>query len=544
MFGADGLYIMPDEEYFLFDEPYGTDNNFEQEHRLRDKVQICAQKVFGIKSPYPWQRLAIANVLEAVEAAEKAASQGMSTTGIAANFNEEKITELYDEDGIFRGRQIILLPTGAGKSLCFQIPALLMSRPTLVVYPLLALMNEQFKQMKKTPLSPAFFCGGQTEEERFAQFARLEGKDGLPPAKMIIVNPEILAQKSIFERIKKMNIANFVIDEAHCVTEWGDSFRPAYLELSRFIKELSPAAVTAFTATASESVLKRISEILFDGKAHLVRGESDRPNIIYSVKQCLVKEPVLLELIQNQKKPAVIFCSSRSKTEKTAHFLRYALNTQNVRFYHAGLEREEKKAVENWFGKSRDGVLVSTCAWGMGVSKKDVKTVIHLEPPCTAEAYIQEAGRAGRDGSEVNAILLWSPQDTKKIENFTAEKRTRAAVLQTFAESGRCRREVLLEALGENLSSGEEKNACSGCDICSGTAKLFPNDEAVLLDFLKTHEKQFTKSELIVKLKKDNPNWRAADLNSLIMQLKSAGKIKENFFLYRGKLSAVIPVNH
>lgn len=521
-----------------------SDNPVCNSQENADLAAICAESVFGIKSLYPWQRLAVANILDAVSASDKAEASGRRHKPLSdKNGNSEKLTELYDEDGILRGRQIILLPTGAGKSLCFQLPALLIEQPTLIIYPLLALMNDQFRRMKETALSPAIFRGGQSKAEREAQFARLEGTDGEFPAKLIIANPEILADKDILERIKIRKPAHIAIDEAHCVSEWGDSFRPAYLELARIIRELKPAAVTAFTATASEDVLKRVSEILFDGRAHLVKGESGRPNILYSVRRCAVKEPFLLSEVKKHKKPLVIFCSSRIKTEKTARFLRYALNTDDIKFYHAGLEREEKNNVENWFHKSRSGILVSTCAWGMGVDKKDVKTVIHLDPPSSAEAYIQEAGRAGRDGSTVNAILLWSFEDAKRIEKLPAEKRKRASVLLDFAESGKCRREVLQQAMDGNMRKNSlQKNACSGCDICKGTALMFAEDEAELVNFLRKNKNIFNKNELIEKLKKENPLWRVSDLAALIMQLTDSKKITEGKFLWKGKLSAGIRI--
>lgn len=531
-----GFFYAPDDEICL--TVTESDNPEFGLEKTGDAVAVCAESVFGIKSLYPWQRLAISNILDAVSAAEKAENEGYDINALTANTSGEKLTEFYDEDGIFRGRQIVLLPTGAGKSLCFQIPALLMNSPTLVIYPLFSLMNDQFGRMKDTPLSPAIFRGGQTKEERDSQFARLEGRDGTAPANVIIANPEILAEKSVFERIKKRKPAHIAVDEAHCVTEWGDSFRPAYLELSRIIKELAPPAVTAFTATASGSVLKRISEILFEGRAHILRGESDRPNISYYVRQCFVKEPALLSEVKKQKRPLVIFCSSRGKTEITARFLRSALKTGNVKFYHAGLMREEKTAVENWFHNSTDGILTATCAFGMGVNKKDIKTVIHLDPPAVAEAYIQEAGRAGRDGSKTKAVLLWSPEDGKYIQSLSGELRRRAAFMQAFAESGRCRREVLLEALGEKTVYGNgEKTVCAGCDICDKTAQLFPSDGAALLNFIKKHNRMFSKEELIAKLKKENPLWRASDLNSLIMQLINCGKIAEGKYLWKDKIS-------
>ncbi len=452
---------------------------------------------------------------------------------IKENNNEiEKLSEIYDEDGVLRGRQIILLPTGAGKSLCFQVPALLMDGPTLVIYPLLALMSDQFRRMQEGGLEPVIFRGGQSPEERKKQLARMEGTDGKPPAKLIIANPEVLAGEELLKRIAKQKLAHLAIDEAHCVSEWGDSFRPAYLELNSIIKKLKPTAVTAFTATASPPVLERIAEILFDGKAHLVRGESDRTNIVYFVKHCRVKEQALLEEVKKRKKPLVVFCSSRKGTERTAEFLRHSLESDDIRFYHAGLQREEKTETEKWFHSHKSGILVTTCAWGMGVDKKDIKAVIHLDPSPTAEAYTQEAGRGGRNGDISEAVLLWSPKDKANIEKLPAKQRARAKIMEEFSESGRCRRQVLLNALGEEKaiakSPDEEEIACSGCDICDGTAIQYNEDERQLLSFIKRNNRAYTKQELIKKLSEELEDWRVANLKMLINELLEDNLIKEH----------------
>ena len=238
---------------------FESDNPEYSLSRTADAVSICAQTVFGIPALYPWQRLAIANILDAVHAAtaaEQAASIAAETAKEAAaaelaihvapdattaSFASaskvskpprrngqvstgEPLSELYDEDGILRRRQIVLLPTGAGKSLCFQVPALLLDKPTLIIYPLLALMSDQMRRMCEGNLEPVLFRGGQTEKERCTQYARLEGSDGRPPAKLIIANPEILMQETVLSRIAHRGIAHLAIDEAHCVSEWGDSF--------------------------------------------------------------------------------------------------------------------------------------------------------------------------------------------------------------------------------------------------------------------------------------------------------------------------------
>lgn len=424
-----------------------------------DETAEAARKFFGITYLYPWQRMVIANILEAAEEGE-------------------------------RGNQIVLLPTGAGKSLCFMIPALLLDGPTLIIYPLLALMNDQKRRLDEANLDSVVFRGGQTDEERKDCFERIE-----KGARFILANPEVLQNQSLLKHLAGCRIAHIAIDEAHCVCEWGDSFRPAYLELGRIIRELGCKTVTAFTATASDTVLNRVAEVLFAQDVHIVRGETDRPNIHYSVYPCASKIPVLIECIMREKRPAIVFCASRSRTKELAlvlrDFLYRAGEHDTVRFYHAGLTREEKAETEQWFYPKRDAILVSTCAFGMGVDKKDIRTVIHYDAPATAEAYVQEAGRAGRDGEPSRALLLWSLQDKERSEKQSAEKGERYAVLSDFADALTCRREVLLKALGE------ENCVCSGCDICEKTAQRSAPDAESFMLFLRKNRKKYRLKEAL-----------------------------------------------
>ena len=328
-----------------------------------DPVTEVAQKHFGIEYLFPWQRLVVANILDAVEAvkeAEVAARATMSagtagtvttarsaatvtTPASAATYAEGSPgDELHDEDGVLRGNQIVLLPTGAGKSLCFQVPALMLEGATLIVYPLLALMGDQQRRMNQGGLDPALFRGAQTREEREAQFKRLEGRDGRPPARLVIANPEVLQGEEVLSRIAKRGVDHIAIDEAHCISEWGDTFRPVYLEIKKIAERLKPRAVTAFTATASPRTLARIAEALFDGRAHIVRGDTDRPNITYSVYHCRAKDASLIREVARRERPMIVFCATRGGTERAAHLLRETLEDTDIRFYHAGLQKKRK----------------------------------------------------------------------------------------------------------------------------------------------------------------------------------------------------------
>ena len=412
---------------------------------FRDPVVDAARIRFGIEYLFPWQRLVIANILDAVRAATAKRKKAADSSGSAgAGDSDDDI----DEDGENRGRQIVLLPTGAGKSLCFQIPALFFPQPTLVIFPLLALMADQERRLRSAGLDPVIFRGQQDDAEREKLFARLEGTDGRESARIVIANPEVLASGPVLDRIAQAGIAHLAIDEAHCVSEWGDTFRPAYLDLARVIDRVKPLAVTAFTATASPGVLERTAEVLFAGRAHIVRGEADRPNITYSVNLCHAKEAALVREVAKRKRPIVIFCATRGGTERMAILLRETFRDEEIKFYHAGLSREEKTEVETWFHGHESAILTATCAWGLGIDKKNVRTVIHRDVPPSAEAYAQESGRAGRDGQSAEAVLLWSPRDATRIGALPDVPRLRAATLARFADGTRCRREVLLEALG------------------------------------------------------------------------------------------------
>ena len=205
-----------------------------------DSIALACRDSFGIKYMFPWQRLVVANIMDAAE------NQG-------------------EEDSDFISNQIVLLPTGAGKSLCFQTPALVLKGPTLVIYPLLALMSDQERRMNEGGLKTVVFRGGQTEEERNENFRKLREEN----YRIIIANPEVLENDSLLKELSECNISHIAIDEAHTVSEWGNSFRKSYLNLGNVIKKLNVPVVTAFTATASPEVLADVSKILFDGKAHI-----------------------------------------------------------------------------------------------------------------------------------------------------------------------------------------------------------------------------------------------------------------------------------
>ncbi len=397
-----------------------------------DPIAAFARSRFGIDYLFPYQRLVVANVLDSAE---------------------------KDAEPL---RQIVLLPTGFGKSLCFQLPALLLPGPTVVVYPLLALMEDQRRRLESTDIGCAVFRGGQTPQERRSAESSVERGE----ARVIITNPECLRSARVMDFLAEVKPSHLAIDEAHCVSEWGESFRPSYLELASAVERLSPPALSAFTATASPAVLEALSRILFgDSSFHVVEGNPDRPNIHYAVALTLCKEHSLERLARALPRPLIVFCSSRDGARMTARMLSERLGESEIRFYHAGLERSEKKRIEEWFFSSQNGILVSTCAYGMGVDKKNIRSVVHFDVPPSVEAYLQEAGRAGRDGLPSRAVLIHVPGEARRLDReLDPVRKGRFRALLEYAESTKgCRRGQLLTLLGVPT---ENQSACSGCDRC------------------------------------------------------------------------------
>lgn len=473
-----------------------------------DEATKVAQNIFHVPGLYPWQRLVVANIMECAAALkDKAENQ---------------------DDTFNKGQQVVLLPTGAGKSLCFMVPAVLLEGITLIIYPLLGLMSDQLRRIQEAGLNAVLFRGGQDQEEREAAFKALDSG-----TKIILANPEVLQSEKLLKKLSSYPIVHLAIDEAHCVAQWGDTFRPSYLQLQNVIETLHVPIVTAFTATASPPVLQRITEVLFQGvPPYLMQSSSDRQNISYSVVYTNAKEKTALLLATKEQRPLIVFCGTRAKAKTTAQFFREFFPPEDVRFYHAGLSREEKTAVEQWFFPHKSGVLCCTCAFGMGIDKSDIRTVIHLEPPSTPEAYIQEAGRGGRDTKPAKAILLWGNQDEQKAASYPDTAREK--IMALFTQGTICRRKVLLEALGD------KETVCSGCDVCDArdagkTIDTIPRENMFVMNYLKKYNGRWTVQELVEKVKNSANKmtlrnlYDYGDFTDTICQLE-----KKNQITFRG----------
>jgi ATP-dependent DNA helicase RecQ len=472
----------------------------EQPEESPDPLKEALKILFSMDYLFPYQRLVISNILEAAEA--RGFSIKWPPMPGLDDEQEQAEQKKTDQDEIYQienesealGRQIVILPTGAGKSLCFQLPAMLLEGPTLVIYPILSLMADQERRLREKGFAPVLLRGGQSAEEREVIWESLrQGK-----SRFIIANPEVLLSPKVMEKLSSLGLIHLVIDEAHCVSEWGESFRPDYLRIGEIINATKGEngggrgpIVTAFTATASAEVLEKIEKYVFsDEGAQKIIGNPDRSNISYSAWGVLLRDIAVRDFLVANERPAIVFCSSRPGVEKLARYLRNSFNDREIKFYHAGLSREEKTAVEKWFFPNPQGVLVSTCAYGMGVDKADIRTVIHRDCPPSVEAYLQESGRAGRDGKASRAILLWGPDDEKKLHRAGPGRKRLEDLLNYARNRTDCRREVLLNLL--NYEGPKDNPGTSCCDVCQGKVSQFFREEPAIKNFIKRNSRFYT----------------------------------------------------
>jgi ATP-dependent DNA helicase RecQ len=460
---------------------------------------------------------------------------------------------------------------------------MLMEGPSLIIYPILSLMADQERRLKERGFDPVVLRGGQSPEERRLIWEKIRSGKG----RFLIANPEVLLSPPVMERLPKLGILHVVIDEAHCVSEWGESFRPSYLRLGEIIAAIGGTApaedpalsrmpaedpalprtageglplITAFTATASDPVMEKIDRYIFGGQgAHRIVGNPDRSNIRYAARGCILRDQAVLDLILKNERPAIVFCSSRRGTEQLARYLRNELGSSDIRFYHAGLSREEKTDVEGWFFQSPGGILTATCAYGMGVDKSNIRTVIHRDCPPSVEAYLQESGRAGRDGLPSRACLLWGPGDALALRRAkTAVSRARISALFAYARSpARCRRQALLELLNYT-GAGESPRDCCGayvaavpdcygayvatvpgdcCDVCAGESRATLREEPPLLDFFRKNRRRYTPVEAASVLSRLILSWSEEDAGQAINQLLRDKRLKKGALFWKDKLS-------
>lgn len=516
-------------------------NIHDENGNVCDPVTLAAQKLMGINYLFPYQRLVVSNIFEAAESHGISINWPLDQIQQSEENDDSKMEperndeNLFSEDNSSMGRQIVILPTGAGKSLCFQLPAMLLDGPTLVIYPILSLMADQERRLSERGFKPVILRGEQSESERTEIWNKLASGE----SRFIIANPEVLLSPKVFDKLESLKIIHLVIDEAHCVSEWGESFRPTYLEIGKIIEAAKVPLITAFTATASAPVLEKIERYIFGNEgAHKILGNPNRINIYYYAQGAILRDLAVKDAILQNKRPVIVFCSSRSGTEKLAHYLRESLQEKEIRFYHAGLNREEKTKAEEWFFKSPNGILTATCAYGMGVDKADIRTVIHRDCPPSAEAYLQESGRAGRDGKASKAILLWGPDDEIALKRVSNDyDRERLKQLLQYAENiQQCRRTQLLTLLN---FEGDTENTRSGCcDVCEHTSSKQLREEKSISSFFKRNRNMYTVFEAAkilsqtINPKQSQLQWSEDDVKIVLNHLLKKGCIRKNKIIF------------
>lgn len=372
---------------------------------------------------------------------------------------------------ILHGKPVLaVLPTGAGKSVCFQLPSLLLKGVTLVISPLISLMKDQAENLVKRNISAAYLDSSMTSNS----YGRVLHEVLNKKCKFLYVAPERLSNPQFLNFARQANITMVAVDEAHCVSQWGRSFRKDYYNIPNFIKEMPvKPLIAAFTATATPDVRKDILDRLEISDAKVVVTGFDRPNLYFEVKRATDKERSLLEYLAKHKNECgVVYCSTRAKVESTTELL--VNNGYRALRYHAGLTPEERRINQNAFVEGSVQIIVATNAFGMGIDKADVRFVVHFNMPKDLESYYQEAGRAGRDGKYSECILLYDKQDTKineylidKGEGDAATKCIEKKLLEsmsTYCNTSVCLRRHMLNYFGEQN--------CVKCDRCSNCKNI------------------------------------------------------------------------
>lgn len=308
-----------------------------------------------------------------------------------------------------------LMPTGGGKSLTFQVPAMAMEGVCIVVTPLIALMKDQVENLKKRNISAAAIYSGLTS---FDILKTLENAV-FDAYKFLYVSPERLGTDIFIKKMKQMNVCMIAVDEAHCISQWGYDFRPSYLKIAELRNILPNAPVLALTATATPEVVDDIQDKLHFKEKNVFQKSFHRPNLIYVVRNTEKKEEQLLNILNNVHGSSIVYVRNRKKTKETADFL--SKNGISAEYFHAGLKNKQKDERQVRWKTDKTRVMVATNAFGMGIDKPDVRTVIHLDLPDSLEAYFQEAGRAGRDELKAFAVLLFNKSDETKLKKRVAD---------------------------------------------------------------------------------------------------------------------------
>ena len=367
---------------------------------------------------------------------------------------------------------LVLLPTGGGKSLCYQVPALILDGVTVVISPLISLMQDQVAQLRALGVQAAYINNSLPFEEQQAVYQQLH----YGQIKLLYVAPEKVLQHDFLERLSHLKLALFAIDEAHCVSHWGHDFRPHYCRLNELKQRFMHVPMMALTATADKATRYDIIEQLQLNHPYVHTGSFDRPNIRYTIEEKFKPMVQLLRYLKEQQNQSgIIYCTSRKRVDDVAEKLADA--GFNAAAYHAGMSNEQRQFVQSGFARDDIQIVVATVAFGMGINKPNVRFVVHYDIPKSIEAYYQETGRAGRDGLAAEAIMYFDPADIGRVRRFFEdiedEQRRRVEeqrfnAMGSFAEAQTCRRQILL-----NYFSEYKRETCGNCDICLNPPKSF-----------------------------------------------------------------------
>ena len=425
---------------------------------------------------------------------------------------ERIIKHLVDKNNAF-----VLMPTGGGKSLCYQLPALVMEGTAIVISPLIALMKNQVDAIRG-------FVSGNDGIAHFlnsslnkAQITEVRNDLLSGATKLLYVAPESLTKPENVAMLKEIKISFYAVDEAHCISEWGHDFRPEYRRIRNIVEEIGTAPIIALTATATPKVQSDIMKNLGMPDATVFKSSFNRSNLYYEIRdKSDPKRDIIKYIRQNPGKSGIIYCLSRKKVEELAELLN--INGIKAAPYHAGLDAKTRADNQDMFLMEEIDVIVATIAFGMGIDKPDVRFVIHYDIPKSIEGYYQETGRAGRDGREGHCITFYSYKDIQKLEKFmqgkpVAEQEIGKQLLMetvAYAESNSCRRKLLLNYFGEDY----HVENCGACDNCLHPKKQFDGKEemAMVMELIESLPERFKMEHLA--------NILAGEVNSIIKSYK------------------------
>ena len=367
---------------------------------------------------------------------------------------------------------LVIMPTGGGKSLCYQIPALMRDGLTLVISPLISLMKDQVDQLNANGVAAACLNSTMSREAMQETFRAMQ--DG--EVKLVYVSPERVLTRDFIDRLYDMPLSMVAVDEAHCISQWGHDFRPEYAALGTLKQHFGQLPVMALTATADETTRNDIVSRLGLIEPHIYLGSFDRPNIRYTLQEKYKPMSQLIKYLGGVRgQCGIVYCNSRKRVEQISEKL--CDNGIRAAAYHAGLDHDERARVQEGFQRDDIHIVVATVAFGMGINKPNVRFVVHYDIPRNIESYYQETGRAGRDGLPAEAVMFYDPSDLAWLRRCLDEKEEgpqkqveshKLNAMGAFAEAQTCRRQVLLNYFGEY-----REQSCGNCDICLDPPKRF-----------------------------------------------------------------------